>query len=539
LRLDHLGCYGYERDTSPHIDAFAKDAIRFTQLMPQSSWTRPVVASLFTSTYPNIHGANDRPDVLREGLPSFAQALERAGYETHGFMTNPNCLPVWGFGGDFTRYKDVESEQYLTTNDAKVVDEAIAAVRNAQGRPWYLYVHTMGPHDPYTPPAPFDKRFLRENPSPDPVQAKRERLEDLYDGEIAFTDLQIGRLFDALKETGQYDSSLVIIMADHGEEFWDHGGYAHGKTLYEEMLRVPFLVKLPGQRGAGTTCDALVEVVDIAPTILELLGLPPVEGFQGRSFAALFEGRKWTKRPGYATLLLEQKSLRAAKNGPMKYIHDRIEDQEMWFDLDRDPEERDPIEKPSDEGKGLAQYAARLDSQGLPGLHLLITGDIRTGDEITGRIVAADVGAAELRTQNEEAHVEVKGGTVQFKVETVAPRRAPHAAAPWPQHAGEQKNAHLWVDLPADEKAVLTVLRNGDPVRATSVFLGPGGEHELLYETPMFLEELAANPAGFDPDTLPRRFAVYVWYVPETEAVLDKELAPELEEALRGLGYLQ
>ena len=149
LRQDHLGCYGYPLDTSPNIDAFAKDAVRLRGVTPSTSWTRASVATLFTSTYPSVHGAEDRPDMLRENLPSLAVQLGLGGLETHCFMTNRNCIPVWGFGNDFHRFRDADTEHWVSSDDAAVVDLTIDTVQDVAGRPWYAYVHTMGPHEPY------------------------------------------------------------------------------------------------------------------------------------------------------------------------------------------------------------------------------------------------------------------------------------------------------------------------------------------------------------------------------------------------------
>ena len=275
LRQDHLGCYGYPLDTSPNIDAFAKDAVRLRGVTPSTSWTRASVATLFTSTYPSVHGAEDRPDMLRENLPSLAVQLGLGGLETHCFMTNRNCIPVWGFGNDFHRFRDADTEHWVSSDDAAVVDLTIDTVQDVAGRPWYAYVHTMGPHEPYTPPEPFKERFNRAlYAERDEDPAHREALA-LYDGEIAYTDSQFGRLIAVIKEQGLYDNALIIVMADHGEEFWDHGGTGHGKTLYEEQLRIPFLVKLPGNACAGEVRDGLAEMVDRPPPPTQVSSAPP------------------------------------------------------------------------------------------------------------------------------------------------------------------------------------------------------------------------------------------------------------------------
>ncbi|MBI4557045.1 MAG: sulfatase, partial [Candidatus Hydrogenedentes bacterium] len=211
LRPDHLGSYGYHRNTSPNLDAFARDAVRFTHMVSQSSWTRPAVASLFTGAYPSVHGARDRADVIHGDIPTLAEALRDAGYEGHGYVSNPNVLPVWGFSRGFSRYVNATAKAGKHANDGLVVDAAIAGLRNVMGRPWYLYVHTVGPHAPYEPPAPYERRFVTSSELGGKEEIERRRTIDLYDGEIAFTDAQFGRLVDELKRQGTYNNSLIIV----------------------------------------------------------------------------------------------------------------------------------------------------------------------------------------------------------------------------------------------------------------------------------------------------------------------------------------
>ncbi len=164
MRPDHLGCYGFSRATSPHLDALAADGIRFTNAISQSSWTRPSVASLLTSTFPEIHGAKDRADIMRGDLATIESTLGENGYETQGFMTNATCLPMWGFGLDFSRYVDVNSYSMDPGRDAEVVNETIAALREAGGGNWFYYVHAIGPHEPYDPPAPYNTMYQSHLP---------------------------------------------------------------------------------------------------------------------------------------------------------------------------------------------------------------------------------------------------------------------------------------------------------------------------------------------------------------------------------------
>ena len=200
--------------------------------------------------------------------------MAAAGFETQGLVTNPGCLPVWGIGDEFMFYGDVESRRYRHRDDTEVTDRAIEAARFAAGRPWFFYVHAMGPHAPYEPPGEYATMFQSPTVDGDPLAMERLTALNLYDGEIACTDMHFGRLINELKTLGLYDNTIIIFLSDHGEEFREHGGDYHGKTLYEEQLRVPLLIKLPHSARAGERRNDLIEMVDVAPTILDLVGMP-------------------------------------------------------------------------------------------------------------------------------------------------------------------------------------------------------------------------------------------------------------------------
>jgi len=538
LRLDHLGCYGYARNTSPNIDAFRRDGIQFTQLMPQASWTKPSVASLFTSTYPNVHGAQDRPDMLREGLPSLAGALRRAGYETHAFITNTNLLPLWGFGDGFSRYVNVEAADFVNCDDAKVVDTAIEAIHHAQGRPWFLHVHAMGPHAPYEAPGTFLDRFARPQYDPDPEQARRQQAVDRYDGEIAYSDAQFRRLLDTLRELGAYDSTLIIFLSDHGEEFWEHGGFDHGKTLYEEMLRVPLLIKLPAQRMAGQSRDALIEMVDIAPTVLEILGLPEEKEFEGQSFHTLLETNRQKPRMGYATLVNLAASLRTSKNTDTKYLLDAAGHKESWFSLTEDPGEHTPLATIPESGAALRIHASRMGIHGAQGLHLLMTcGEAK--HTVTGSIQGAGFGPFDLHYYNWKSDVKQSADAVHFTFLTKHATDVTNQRDVWHTQFAEQDNAHLRIPMTSKSVFRLEIQVDGKVIPPESLFLGGLAESAPpLPDTELHPFDLLGDANLFDPAGLPRKFAVYVWYVAPEEEIQEEDLDPKIRENLQALGYL-
>jgi hypothetical protein len=547
LRQDHLHCYGYARETSPNIDALARDGVRFTGLMPPASWTRPSAASLLYGVHPNRHGALDRVDVRRDGLPSLAESLARAGYATQAFVTNPHLLPAWNMCTEFERLVDVNSMNWRESeDDAVAVSKAIETISRLGGRPWFIYVHTMAPHGPYLPPPPYDQKFATpETGDSRPVEILgvtypgRQAVIDRYDGEIAYADAQFGRLIAALREIGAYDTTLIVLLSDHGEEFEEHGGWDHGKTLYEEQLRVPLVIKLPGGAHAGTSRDGLLEMVDIAPTLLDLLAVNPEPRFDGQSFRPLLEtGAFDPHRMGAAALYLDSASLRAAKSLTTKLIEDLAGGRPaLWFDLVRDPLEQSPLPAPPPGAAALDAFLERRAVEGASGWHVLVTDDPAHARHITVRVAAGGLGPHAVYYPPELVR-ETRGDnelTVEFRMDQK------HEIFPdaetW--HGMEQQDAaRLMVQAPPGASLEVTVLAGEAPVPAERVRVGEQREQRPLAGEPLAPAECAAGPSGYDAAVLPREFAVYVWHVPPVDTVADEELPPEMRQALEGLGYL-
>lgn len=536
LRADHLGCYGYGRDTSPHIDALAQDAIRFEQAVPQSSWTRPAVASLLTATYPAIHGAVDRADIVRDGLDTVGAALAEAGYATAAFMSNPTCLPMWGFGDGFNRFVDVDSLTLEPDKDTRVVDAALDAVEHHAGRPWFLYVHTIAPHDPYEAPAPYGGRFDGTEP-PRPVpNAKAAQLINAYDAEIAYTDAQFGRLIDRLKVLDLYDNTLIVFLSDHGEEFYEHGELGHGSNLYEPQLHVPLLIKLPGNERAGTVFRGLTELVDVAPTVLDALGIARPPGFQGRALLA----PDTPPDPGhmaYASLELETASMQMARTASLKYIADATTGEQLAFDLERDPGETRPLPLETPGISPLERHVSLSSQTGRPGLHILVTGSLAEDKVITGRITSPNLGPVEFDYNAGPGSAHREPSAVTFEVALRPGPEMPHDIIDWHDHSAEQNHAHLRVTVPPGAPIDVKLELDGAAMPKRLVYWGdpshPGAPGEIEA-----VEDLTAKVSAFDPAVLPRRTAVYLWYVPPPDSIPDNELPGQMRDALEALGYL-
>jgi arylsulfatase A-like enzyme len=350
LRADHLGCYGYQLPVSPRIDEFAADSILFEKAYSQCSWTRPAVASLFTGVYPQVHGTNAVEDSLPTDLPTLAELLKSAGYETAAVSTNSIAGPKWGFSRGFDRFQLLK-ERLKTVEVHRQSDAANEVVfrwfRERPLRdPFFLFVHTTDPHGPYTPREPYHSRFASEVRDPsvghwDRVKALKNLRNDeveealiddltaLYDAEIAFNDASFGTLIDRLKSEGIYDSSMIILLSDHGEEFFDHGRWMHGWSLYQEQLHVPMIIKMPAGLNAGFRSREIIELVDLLPTILEYAGVSVPKGVQGRRVATELLHRQSNReaREAFAYLARsEPRRLEAYFRGDTKLILNRAMD---------------------------------------------------------------------------------------------------------------------------------------------------------------------------------------------------------------------
>jgi len=314
LRADHLPAYGYERGSTPHLDRFAEDAIRFDQAFTNSSWTRPSFASILTGRLPSSHGVMAKSDALPNDLTTLPEALKSHGFRTAGYATNYNVAPYFNFQQGFDDYYYLEPAFVLGADDASAklllmqfVRQRLERMRAARGdvlpgtayqdaatvneallqwvdqqatKPWFLFVGYMDPHDPYFA-HPYDGSGYARAAHPHPHPSEAPKLRALYDGEITYWDSELGKLFEALRERGLYDDLTIIITSDHGEEFDDHGGFWHGTTLYDEQVHVPLFIKLPQSRRGGTTVRHWVQSIDLMPTLLALLDLPVPDGVQG------------------------------------------------------------------------------------------------------------------------------------------------------------------------------------------------------------------------------------------------------------------
>ncbi len=318
LRHDWLSPYGYNINT-PNIQNLCDDGILYQNMFSQCSWTRPSIASIMTSLYPSQHGVESFIDILNPNSKTLALSLRRAGYYTVGFCNNPHLLAANNFNIGFNYYKYLAPLELLPVDDnaptldfvnylgrfAKrrflqfypekavkfyyhdaidVTNKVIDWVSKNEDKKFFMFIHYMDPHGPYFK-HPYNGEYYKpptnwreSNYSPDTM----EYAAGLYREDVEYLDKGIGVLFDYLKNQGIYDNSLIILTADHGEEFYDHKGATHGRTLYEEMTHVPLILKLPHSEKRGTVDKHLVQSVDIAPTAANFVGAEFFKDWQGK-----------------------------------------------------------------------------------------------------------------------------------------------------------------------------------------------------------------------------------------------------------------
>ncbi len=372
LRADHVSCFGYERRTTPNLDKTAKERILFRNAFAASGWMMPAYGSIFTSLYPSTHGATHIDKKLSDKHETMTEILKKNGYYCAGFCCGPRLNRKYGFGQGFDLYDDYSVPMMLEslafedeetpdinkkrTNDL-INDAAIRWLRKNKHQPFFLFVHYYDNHWDYLPPAPYNQMYdpgykgpidgteiarepLFSNP---PKQEDIEHIIALYDGEVRQTDEDLGEMLECLSEARLWDNSIVIILGDHGDLFYEHGHTSH-HGVYDELIHIPLVVSIPRMQAGTKVVNALVSQLDILPTILDYLEIPIPEICRGASFRPLIEGTAgtvndfvFTEYTGgaapdtYALRSTRYKYCRQARSEPFAY------------DLTKDPGEQNKI----------------------------------------------------------------------------------------------------------------------------------------------------------------------------------------------------
>jgi len=390
LRADHLGCYGYSRDSSPFLDQFAHKGVRFHYVISQAPETTPSHMTMFTGLYPSSHatwvkkfnkdearGEKKIMIPLGNQWQTLPQWFKEAGYHTVAWTGGGMMVGDLGFNRGFDEY-----HENLKQINSKKMEIILNWFKDHSNQPCFIFIHTYQIHSPYLPPEPYNQIFdpdyngwiigdskklkslarQKKIPKRDLYWGRKPKGEDdisqftprdlhhlksLYDGEILYTDKILEIFFNDLANNNLMTNTVVIITSDHGEEFLEHGGFRHSETLYQEVLWVPLIVSYPGFLPEGKVVNSQVRLIDLPPTLLELAGLPIPEQIQGKSLIPLITGKENGNRPAYSEKHYSRTrpacSLRA--DGYVLYEKGEKKEAKELYDHQNDPGEKIDISR--------------------------------------------------------------------------------------------------------------------------------------------------------------------------------------------------
>lgn len=360
LRADRLSCYGHEGIRTGNIDRLAAEGMIFKKAVSAAPWTCPSVASIFTSLYPEAHGMVLHPirdarefKALSPVLTTLAEVLKSEGYETHALSEQIWCSETFGFAQGFDTFEMLEDKQRAIT------DKAIERIGSLSGdRPFFLYVHYLDPHTPYTPPAEFTlphpgkgrygyedldwdqwwSKLWSLKPGAPGVEEELSYVKSLYDGEILFVDHEIGRLLESLNRAGLAGDTAVALVSDHGEAFLEHA-MLHGSTLFNEELHVPMIINAPWKPELkGAVLDRPASTLDLMPTLLHILGASIPKEVQGTVALPGVKGRPYLFSENAYDV-----NLKKVRSERFSLILHKASNRYLFFDLQNDPWEQDDV----------------------------------------------------------------------------------------------------------------------------------------------------------------------------------------------------
>jgi arylsulfatase A-like enzyme len=401
LAIRYMGAWGDPLGVTPNLDRLARSSAHFETALSAASYTTGSTSTLFTGTLPPVHSVEGFIRHLPVGLPTLAEHLAEAGYRTEAVVANISASAHLGFDRGFSHFEEVRGQPVELRGPA-VTQKAAARLGRRADEPLFLYVHYLQPHFPYDPPEPFRRLFSGGRPGGDPTREMmhaveaadapgelRQLLIACYRETLAFVDREVGRLVEALRRRGR--PTLLLLTSDHGEAFGEHGRFSHSSSVYDEMVRIPLMVEVPGAP-AGVRRE-IAQNVDVLPTVLELLGLEAPAALQGRSLAApIRDGRDG---PGPAPRAFsrsagERMYARALRIGRHKLIVTDFYETVELYDLAADPGEQQDLAEAHPVRAGYLQQELRrlmLESRVLAA-RAGPSGDAELGEEETEQLRA-------------------------------------------------------------------------------------------------------------------------------------------------------
>jgi arylsulfatase A-like enzyme len=357
-RAGQFGAYGYPRRTTPEIDRLAAEGVVFETATTPGVYTLGAMSSIWTSQHPDRHHSEVSFSArLPKDRLTLAELLGARGIASAGFVANAVAGASFGFERGFGEFREIYKD--YGSGAAGFVKAVPPWIETNRARRFFLYLHFREPHFPYDPPPPFDTAFGPEGPIAKPSRADAafftelnqgrrrpaegeiEHLVRLYDGNLAYADRQLGRLRESLEASGVWERCVVIVTADHGEGLFEHGWIGHNVQLYEESVRVPLILRLPGGP-RGVRVAGLVDLLDVAPTVADVFGVlgqgGSAEAFEGRSLLPMIAGAPG--KPALLSRTVWDRPRYALRDRDHKFLYDTRTGQEEMYELAADPGER-------------------------------------------------------------------------------------------------------------------------------------------------------------------------------------------------------
>jgi arylsulfatase A-like enzyme len=551
LRADHLGCYGHPRPTSPRIDALAREGIVFETAVSPAPWTLPAFASMFTGLLPSHHRAGEGKLPYVSGLdaaqPTLASVLHDRGFRTAAFVSNTWVGPTVGLDRGF------EAHEVLA--DARgAADRATAWLAHPPAERFFLFVHLFEPHAPYTPPpddarlfvapeydGPFRTAFptvwkngvpeMRVDPHWTPED--RRRIGDLYDAEIHHADGLVGRLLDTLAAAGRAGDTLVVVVSDHGEELFDHGALDHGHTLFDELLRVPLVVRLPGA-AAGQRIAAQVSTVSLLSTVLDAVGVDAPPARDAPSLMPLVRGAPaGPPAPVLAEFVVlgRDPGAKAIRLPGEKLVVFPADGARLYYDLAADPrEQRNLAAERRVRADALAAELEQRLLAPLDGFHLFAVGTTEHGVRLVLESPDGFADATPLDLEDGDSVTVDATGRILVADLQLRPREAPIG-----RYDLDGARFRTRGDAPLVFREALL---DGGPLPAKAFALGGTPRSPLPAPGEAMRLDLMRLPYPQVPTRLEGDVEVRLQLV-RPAAPPPATLTPDVVEKLRGLGYVQ
>ena len=544
LRPDHLGCYGYDLPTSPRIDELAGRAVVFDNAIVQAPWTKGSLSSVFTSLYSFQHGVTDWDGILPDRFVTLGELLRDSGYSTIAVI---NMVGLAGRFGVFQGFDDVSVALKHRRDGAPTTDQAIELMRN-RSAPFFVVVHYFDVHAPYRPPLEYldMMKVLRENrpagqeQSGSGMRGQHKTAEKVlkYDSCVRYVDGEIGRLVDYLAEAGLLDQTVLMVTADHGEAFSEHGVYGHGTEAYDEAIRVPLIMSYPARYPGSRRLDAQVRHVDLMPTILDLAGIEDDHHREGTSLAPLIDGV--ARRPAPQAIFpldvafcdCTERTIpgkMALRSPGWKIIIEPVTSLVELYDLREDPSETTNLS-----GVGLpaevslVEMLKRVPSVSLRGWRLAMLGG-QSGSTYHADVKVAGGGRVSqigsIAGLQKNLSVDVTDDSTSISIRD------------------KVKGMHVvYFDTEPPDAAIEIIITRSSGTGPTVMHVGPSAKEQMGQSLSLRPKDADGLAAAFREKRFSGEAEAYLWWLPGKGLEVAREkrsLTPEEKKRLKALGYIQ